>query len=785
MPDEEGKDNGAPPPERTGGTSPRQPESTPAEQRIEALRDSASSADTPDKVEGVLEDVAGGGNVGATPEQGADIAVNTSAGSAESPSSGQMPGFRDRLSAIDRGEELVPGDKDRRVELWKAYAASGGTRSEVLDDTADTLPDTPITDSHKYDVADSNESIASDLIARSDAEQGNLDVEAEIAHLPLDKKAAVLSEILSKTRESGVSDEDIKIAERQLEKYIRDEVDKLPEGPEKDRYRAEFADWDARLNGKPLAPTRPIRIVPPQDATPDTPPSEPSPVDVDLDEDLGFSDPNPIGTPPEPEPAPTPEPEPEPTPTEPEPAPVADDEPPEGETPPEEGAEHGAGDAAAGAGGDTELPEDPEDRLRSMYERMSPNARNKRAEAIRKEISRLESRMNRVSSLDDMERLQGLIDNAQLDLDLVEDVQKENNDPNAPENKNGAVDTRDDEAARKLDETMDEYRRFGESTFDELQTSENQEQNALKGLREQLSRAKTKKEQELIKGKIAETEARLAVIKSFKSEKETGHIEEQNADAIREAELRRRELGEVGHLEVNIQKNKTTLEELDDKILKLEDKILKTKEGSAAWRKLNNEKIELSKRANKIRETLRLDEDALKAAQEKRRQESGTSDVPTLENIERKSVGEYLNMSPEDRKKYLRGVAEALPNDGRYDFGEINERAVAGQAMSVEEKAFLANEITRRLLAKEGYDAKCLPRLAAQHPEVFGLISDKIMVSKAAEAFRRENFPTGWEKMLDFAKKNPQLLAILMLLIVGGVAGPVTTVGAAGKFLMR
>jgi hypothetical protein len=782
--------------------APTSPEQVRTDQVVEAAREAVAA----DKPQPVLEDVANGGNGAIRPEQGALVTFDTGSVQGAMKSFGRgisesrdakVDDYRDRIDAVNRGEELQPGDKGNIRGLMSDYLRLGGTRPETIpDQTASSgappekpplvavgagsegenndessngqppeIPPPPIVGTEGDGVNDEMARLHGNIEAVAQKkESGEPAMSTDETPKPIIVRQALIDNA-NRVGEGkgwdalaeGSNPQEVKAVINQLKPELSDtEIDGMTQE------EVFSLITDATNEGKIVVgepESAPIATEPTEpDATPQETPLE----QVDNpDDDVDFSAPNPVGGPalePEQAAAPTPEPEPELAATEPQPA---EPEPRPAQT------------------------ETPEERLRRIYESMTPEGRHKRAEAIRKEISRMETRMDKVASLDDMEEMQKRIEAAQNHLDLIEETQQDKDDPKFVGKNKGEIDTSGDEAARKLDETIDEYRRFGESSFDELKKTETKEQFALKGLREQMSRATTKEGRNLIAGRIADTEARLAVIKNFKTEKETGHIEEKNAEALQETELRRRELGKPGELEASITGSKAKLEKLDNDILGIEEKIIKEKDGSSEWKRLNNEKLELSKRANKIRETLRLDEDALKAAEEKRRQESGTGDTPTLENIERKSVGEYLSLSPQERKNYLRSVSEALPNDGRYNFAEINGRAAGGEALTIEEKAYLSNEITRRLLTKSGYEASCLPLLAAQHPEVFGLVSDKIMASKAAEAFRRENFATGWEKMLDFAKKNPQLLALLMLLIVGAVAGPTTTVIGAGKFMMR
>ena len=171
-----------------------------------------------------------------------------------------------------------------------------------------------------------------------------------------------------------------------------------------------------------------------------------------------------------------------------------------------------------------------------------------------------------------------------------------------------------------------------------------------------------------------------------------------------------------------------------------------------------------------LREEIQADEEQLTVAREKESKSTGSGDTPTMENIQQKTVAEFMALKMGDRKDHIRAVSEVIPENAGYDFATVNGKALRGYALSVEERAFLTNEITTRLLNKDGsYDAKCLTKLAGRYPEVYQLVTERFMATKEAEKWRRENCPVGWEKMLDLVKKYPALAAILMALIAGGV----------------
>ncbi|MEK7581454.1 MAG: hypothetical protein AAB512_04165 [Patescibacteria group bacterium] len=651
-----------------------------------------------------------------------------------------------------RRREAAAGGGEPPVDVPPVAAADNDGNGNETDGATP-----PVEKMSRYTVADSNESIARDMVRRHDAGE-DADPNDGFLELPLEKKAYVISDLYGLYLERGVDDKDHKEFLDDIREGFEDEIAALPDGDEKTRYEQEMADWDKYLRVEGTA-------------SPDT-----GGASENVDQAKGIRDSLDAGMDPEelrrtiagnPEAAaildsvlaergaapPAPDAS---TPETPEPA------RPSAPTP--EPAAPSRADTLRARAADSLSEEE------LAYMRLA----DMKPKALARELRRKQARLKTLERLldrtaDDTKAAEYAEKAGKLEdeIDFIKQVM-EDEGVDADEAGNGGTSNKSEkqtEAARKLEEKMDDYRRFGESTFDELKKTEDKEQGVLKGLRESFSRAKSKEERDLINSKIAEAEARLAVIKSFKAEKEVGHLEDKNDEAIKETQLRRRELGETAYLEGNIKNNKTALEALDKDILAIEEKILKEREGSEEWKRLNHQKLELSKRANKMRETLRLDEDALEVAKEKAKKDVKLRS--TWENIDQKSPEEYRAMSREEQIKYLDEVAKVLPEGKRYNFDNLNGRAMAGQPLSIEERAYLQNEISHRLLAGT-YDAKCITKLV-QYPEIADGVIEKFMYHKSLEKWRRENCPNGWEKVIDLAKKYPALFAILAALMAAGV----------------
>jgi len=176
-----------------------------------------------------------------------------------------------------------------------------------------------------------------------------------------------------------------------------------------------------------------------------------------------------------------------------------------------------------------------------------------------------------------------------------------------------------------------------------------------------------------------------------------------------------------------------------------------------------------------------LDNPALTAAQ---RRDLQNQLYDTTQNLQReevvlklyqgeisKSNKEFRAMDADGRAEQLVKLADEL-DISHYNREDINARLLAGENVTKEELAAWS-KLTVGELAQHGrgnFNMGELNRILASKPELRVAVASGIANDARSREFLRQNFPNNWEKVLDFAKKNPGLL-MLLLAILAGTAG--------------
>lgn len=343
--------------------------------------------------------------------------------------------------------------------------------------------------------------------------------------------------------------------------------------------------------------------------------------------------------------------------------------------------------------------------------------------------------------------------------------------------------------ARDVRTRVDDIVKLSRMSTTDLGQEAIDEQAKLDYLQTSLGGAITPAEKAAFQAQIRNAEARLKTIDELKGKKapeEQRKKEEEEAKAKEEEKKRTSEelkglqgkVGPVSEIEGLVNALQKEFDGLKGIIKKNAEDLEKATDDETRTR-LREELAEYEKRAVEVGNRLVGEREALKTAQERVRSESGLKDKMSQENIRKMSVGEYLKLDVDERAKYLREVAEVTEPD-RAKFDSIRRAIEAGMAVSIEKRALFVKMVADRLITegRAGYDVRNLPQIQANFPEVYKLIVDRVLESDAAKKLRRERFPNNWEKIWDFAKKNPGWLMILLAILAGATAGAAALVGA-------
>lgn len=156
------------------------------------------------------------------------------------------------------------------------------------------------------------------------------------------------------------------------------------------------------------------------------------------------------------------------------------------------------------------------------------------------------------------------------------------------------------------------------------------------------------------------------------------------------------------------------------------------------------------------------------------------AEVSSIYNARRASEGEVANvkfreMTPEERAKELQRLGQDL-DQSTYNYDDLDERLFYGERLTKEELAVWADQTANRLIEGGEVNMNNIYSACASRPELRHAIFDKVRNSDQVRRQMRERFPNGWQRMLDFARRHPGFLWIL-LAIVGGSA--VAAIGPA------
>jgi len=288
------------------------------------------------------------------------------------------------------------------------------------------------------------------------------------------------------------------------------------------------------------------------------------------------------------------------------------------------------------------------------------------------------------------------------------------------------------------------------------------------------------------KARAAESQ-RLFDEKDSEAKQKRGEEESKHADeAVEEA---RRKAASIPELNTSIKDFDKHLADLVKKIDKAERTLASatTDDEKETARKTL---LDLRREELKAREGKAKDEDALEAAQERKRKESGLKGKFGLDTIRKMSKDEFLALDEEEQTKYLKEVTNVVELPQQQKFERIRDAIERGVSVGIEDRALFAKQVSADLIknGRNGYDMSKLAEISVQFPDVYNTIIDRWSQHEASQKALKENFPSDWDKVLKFAKDHPSwFIALLLMLAAPAVAavGVPAVAMASGKVLSK
>ena len=139
-------------------------------------------------------------------------------------------------------------------------------------------------------------------------------------------------------------------------------------------------------------------------------------------------------------------------------------------------------------------------------------------------------------------------------------------------------------------------------------------------------------------------------------------------------------------------------------------------------------------------------------------------------------------MDEEQRAKYLQEIMEVTRDASDARIGSIQIAIGMGEPLSIEDRALYAKYLADRIINSGGrgdLELEYFQGIAAEYPEMANAIFDRVTRSETAKKTLREKFPNNWEKMIDFAKKHPGWILILLAILAAPAAAAAVAIAPA------
>ncbi|GEM_PF-5568670 len=260
--------------------------------------------------------------------------------------------------------------------------------------------------------------------------------------------------------------------------------------------------------------------------------------------------------------------------------------------------------------------------------------------------------------------------------------------------------------------------------------------------------------------------------------------EEETIKTSEALEQKRRETATVANLQTAVSKDDIVVNTLITRINDLDRRIAQATGKDKI--NLEKERANLTKEELTARETLEADKEALKSAEERERNEKGLGQSRSEKTVRVLTQAEFDQLDASDKVKYLMEVANAVKSPDDPSFRGIRDKLKAGDNLTFKEAGELIRKVSDSLFekGKTRESMEVLHQALTSQPEVAQAILDRVTQREDVKKAVDEMYPGMGKKILDFARKHPGWLAILLTIIAAGAtvvtvgAGPVLGVGA-------
>lgn len=344
-------------------------------------------------------------------------------------------------------------------------------------------------------------------------------------------------------------------------------------------------------------------------------------------------------------------------------------------------------------------------------------------------------------------------------------------------------------AQARVNEKLEDLRRLGGMNVADLTNQGTSEQASLEAFKTMAgSSSVTQPEKDIINAQIRDSEARIKAIEQLKANKTPAEEAAKREGAVKQAaEDLTRLRGEtatvedlpylrgiIDDLNVTIENNEGELRNLDNRIVAEKDPDRK--------KQLEAQKEQLVKDIVSNRERVKSYKATYKSASELVRTEAGMGSAASQDTIEDIGPDQFEKLSSEQQREHLKKLARALGRPGEAEMASIAQKIESGQNLSPKEMGqFVRNSSDRILAGDRRHVMRDLYRANAQNPEIAQAVLARVAETRAGNKALREKFPNDWQRMLDFAKKHPGWLMLLLAILAGITVAAGPGLGAAAS----
>lgn len=219
-------------------------------------------------------------------------------------------------------------------------------------------------------------------------------------------------------------------------------------------------------------------------------------------------------------------------------------------------------------------------------------------------------------------------------------------------------------------------------------------------------------------------------------------------------------------------------------LLDLENKIKDATDPQEKER-LDGERKTLREKLTRGANMQKVYEEGYKTASQRAREEASRESALSPETLREMSPAEFEKLSDEEKAKYLQEGARAYGRPTATEIANIRTKVEAGTNLSQKEMMQFTRWASDSLMTKganKGEIMGIVNLVGNQYREVSQAILSRVVATEAAQQALREKFPSNWERVLKFAKDHPGWAMILLLILAGVIAGPVSVAAAAAQF---